>query len=115
MSETLIQTPNIRKSKINMIVAPLTALAIAGTLGLAMKKGTDPEKAFKTDIPVPTEAQPHIDYTVHAGDTESSISDKFNVRFDGVEYQNMINLQIPKADQSGRMLQPGEQLNLPPK
>jgi LysM repeat protein len=115
MSETLTRSPNIHISKVNKVLAPLTALALVGALGLAIKRGTNSENAFKTDIPVLSESQPHIDYTVRPGDTEGSIAQRFNVSYDSLDYQNMINAQLPKSDQSNRNLQPGEQLNLPPK
>ncbi len=112
MSEATINNPNIRLSKINKILAPLTAAAVLGGIGLAFERGTSADSVFKSDIAVPTEAQPHINYSVRAGDTESSVAAHFGHAND-LNYENMLNTQLPKTDQPDRMLRPGENLRIP--
>ncbi|MBX4197474.1 LysM peptidoglycan-binding domain-containing protein [Candidatus Saccharibacteria bacterium] len=114
MSELLTQTPNAQTSKKVKAAAALTAVALAGAMGLSAKRGTSAVNSFKTNIPVPTEVQPHIDYPVKAGDTEGSIAAQFGHAND-LDYENMINSQLSKDNQSMRNLHPGDQLNLPPK
>jgi len=97
------------------VASGVAALLIAGGLGASLKRSASAENPFSTDIPVPTETQPHIDYTVKAGDTESSITAKFDVTgYDTTDYENMINKQLPKQEQHDRDVHPGDQLRLPP-
>lgn len=114
MSEILTQTPNLHVSKKAKVAAGVTAVALGLGVGVTMKRGANAENAFKTDISVPAETQPHIDYAVKPGDTEGAIGARFGHAND-LNYENMINAQLPKSDQHDRLLQPGEQLNLPPK
>jgi LysM repeat protein len=114
MSETLTQTPNIHVNKKTKVAAGVTAIALGLGIGVTMKRGVSAENAFKTDIAIPAENKPHIDYAVKPGDTEGAIAARFGHAND-LNYENMINAQLPKADQHDRLLQPGEQLNLPPK
>jgi Tfp pilus assembly protein FimV len=92
--------------------AAVTALLITGGIGLALERGASADNSFKTDIPIPTEVQPHVNYLVRSGDTESSIAAHFE-RPDDLDYENMLNAQLPKADQPGRILRPGEVLRVP--
>ena len=115
MTETITQSPNIHVSKKTKVAAGVTALMLGTSLAVVAKRGSSGEKMFQTDIPVPTANQPHMDHIVTTGDTEGSIASEFNVSgFDTLDYENMINEQLPKADQPTRTLRPGEDLRLPP-
>ncbi len=102
-----VETSNITKA-----AAVAVGAGVLAVVGLSLER-TKPD-SFKTDIPVPTEKQPHIDYVVKPGDTEESITKKFDLIYDKTAYENMINNQLPKSDQGNRTLQPGENINLPP-
>ncbi|HVS78924.1 MAG TPA: hypothetical protein VHD84_01380 [Candidatus Saccharimonadales bacterium] len=115
MPETLIQKPNVRISKKESVAAFLALVAVAGALGITAKRGTSADKAFYTDIPVPAANQPHINYIAKYGDSESSIAARFNTHYDGTDYENMINIQLPKYEQKKRDIHPGDQLRLPSK
>lgn len=104
------KNPNI--SRRQKVAATITALLITGGAGLGLERSASADNSFKTDIPVPTEVQPHVNYLVRAGDTESSIAAHFE-RPNDLDFENMLNLQLPKADQPDRMLRPGEVLRVP--
>jgi hypothetical protein len=115
MSEALTQSPNLHISLKKKVASAAAALLILGGFGAAVKRGVSPSESFKTDIPVPTLIQPHIDYEVQTGDTESSIASHFNVYgYNTLDYENMINEQLPKSEQPKRDVHPGDNLRLPP-
>jgi LysM repeat protein len=101
-----------RPSKLKRIgQTTLVAAGLAGSL-VAFKEAADSYDPFATDIPVPTKTEPHADYTVRSGDTESEIAARFGHANDS-DYMNMLNNQLPKSDQHLRTLRPGEKLRLP--
>jgi LysM repeat protein len=110
MSEKQTNPNNI--SRRTKAASAITALLITGGIGLALERGASADNSFKTDIPVPTEVQPHANYLVRSGDTEGSIAAHFEHPND-LNYENMLNAQLPKADQPSRTLQPGEVLKIP--
>ena len=112
MSEKINNSPNYRVSRKAKLGATAAAIAIAAGVGVSLERGASAESAFQTDIPVPTESQPHIDYLVKSGDTESSIAARFG-QAGSLDFENMLNEQLPKADQHERNLRPGEVLRLP--
>ncbi len=105
------KNPNVQIGKPNKaaVLGAVVLTAAAVGLGVKMKEGSN---TFETDLNVPTESQPHIEYTVMPGDSESTIAEKFG-HGDSMDYMNMINQQLPEADQSTRTLRPGEHLTLP--
>jgi hypothetical protein len=92
--------------------AAVTALLVAGGVGVALERGATAGDSFSTDMTVPTETQPHVNYLVRGGDSESSIAAHFGHAND-LNYENMLNSQLPKADQHDRTLRPGEVLRIP--
>jgi LysM repeat protein len=63
--------------------------------------------------PIPKIGEPHKFIRVKAGDTESAIAAREGHAND-LGYINMLNKQLPEADQKKRVLRPGEVLIVPP-
>lgn len=110
MSEKINNPNNISRRR--KVAAAITTLLVVGGIGTALERGASADNAFSTDIPVPTEVQPHINYLVRSGDNESSIAAHFGHAND-LNFENMLNTQLPKADQAYRTLRAGEVLRVP--
>lgn len=112
LREAAEQKDSLRISRKNKLARTAAAILIASGLGVALKKANASADPFHTDIAVPTQSQPHYEYMVKAGDTEGSIAAQYG-HTDDMNYENMINVQLPKSDQHLRTLRPGEHLSLP--
>jgi LysM repeat protein len=97
--------------RMGKITGALTAVALMAGTGEVIKnyEGADP---FHSNIPVPTETQPHANYTVGQGDTEISIAARYGHVRD-TNFENMLNNQLPISDQKLRIVRPGEVLRVP--
>src|SRR3954462_2934709 len=112
MHETAIENKNIQtRSPNKFVVYGATLLTVAGVV-LATKELSNSTDPFATNTPVPAESQPHTDYLVKAGDTEGTIA-KFFGHENNLDFENMLNKQIPPKDQPNRLIRPGENLRIP--
>ena len=102
-----------RGSKVKKVAATLTAVALLGAVGKGVKDNMGNADPFYTDIPVPTEAGSYKTYTINPGDTEESIAAQYGHAGD-LNFENMLNSQLPETDQKSRTLRPGESLRIPP-
>ena len=106
--------PNVNTHNPNkFVVYGSVVLAILGIAGVGKRLG-ELNNPFVSHTPVPAESQPHQNYNVRSGDTESSIAARFGHPND-LDFENMLNKQLPKADQPNRTLQVGEVLRVPEK
>lgn len=115
MIETTVRrrNPNTDLSKREKVIATLATLAVVGGLAAIYESAARSDNPFKTDIPVPAKSRPHLDYVVKPGDTEWSITGAYAGEHDPLAFENMINQQLPVADQQSRTLRPGEHIRLP--
>lgn len=116
MTETAVRgrNPNINHNMREKVIATLATLAVTGGLAAVVyKSAAGSASSFETDIPVPVKSQPYLDYVVKHGDTEWSITGAHAGGHDPLAFENMINNQLPVADQPSRTLRPGEHIRLP--